>query len=82
MFTSNHARLTVVALLTLAAATARAQQPVAPAADPPPEVGALAPDFALKGATRFGVLRDSVRLSDFRGKTVVLAFFIRARTKG
>jgi cytochrome oxidase Cu insertion factor (SCO1/SenC/PrrC family) len=82
MFTSNQARLALVALLTLAAAAAPAQQPVAPAADPPPEVGALAPDFALKGATRFGVLRDSVRLSDFRGKTVVLAFFYRARTKG
>jgi cytochrome oxidase Cu insertion factor (SCO1/SenC/PrrC family) len=82
MFTSNQARLALVALLTLAAAAARAQQPVAPAADPPPPVGALAPDFALKGATRYGVLRDSVRLSDFRGKTVVLAFFFKARTKG
>jgi peroxiredoxin len=28
------------------------------------------------------VLRDPVRLSDLRGKTVVLAFFYRARTKG
>jgi hypothetical protein len=82
MFTSNQAGLALVALLTLAAATAQAQQPVAPAADPPPEIGALAPDFALRGATRYGVLRDSVRLSDFRGKTVVLAFFYRARTKG
>lgn len=47
-----------------------------------PAVGALAPDFALPGATRYGLLRAPVRLSDFRGKTVVLAFFIRARTKG
>jgi cytochrome oxidase Cu insertion factor (SCO1/SenC/PrrC family) len=82
MFTSNQARLALVALLTLAAATARAQQTVAPAADATPEVGAVAPDFALSGATRYGVLRDSVRLSDFRGKTVVLAFFYRARSKG
>ena len=42
----------------------------------------MAPDFALPGATRYGRLRDPVRLSDFRGKTVVLAFFYRARTKG
>jgi len=42
----------------------------------------MAPDFALHGATRYGLLRDPVRLSDFRGKTVVLAFFYRARTKG
>jgi peroxiredoxin len=42
----------------------------------------MAPDFTISGATRFGLLRDSVRLSDFRGQTVVIAFFIRARTKG
>jgi hypothetical protein len=48
----------------------------------PLEVGALAPDFEIPGATRYGVLRDPVRLSDFRGKTVVLAFFFRARTRG
>ena len=46
------------------------------------EVGATAPDFAIPGATRFGILRDPVRLSDFRGTTVVLAFFYRARTPG
>lgn len=42
----------------------------------------MAPDFALSAATRYGLLRDPVHLSDFRGKTVVLAFFYRARTKG
>ena len=77
----KHARLPLVlATLALTASTASAQQS-APAASLP-EVGATAPDFALPGATRYGVLRDSVRLSDFRGKTVVLAFFYRARTKG
>lgn len=49
---------------------------------PPLEVGAVAPDFELPGATRYGMLRDPVRLSDFKGKTVVLAFFFKARTKG
>jgi hypothetical protein len=49
---------------------------------PPLDVGAVAPDFALPGGTRYGVLRDPVRLSDFKGKTVVLAFFFRARTRG
>jgi len=48
----------------------------------PLEVGAMAPDFGLVGATRFGVLRDQVHVSDFRGKTVVLAFFYRARSSG
>ncbi len=45
-------------------------------------VGDTAPDFELPGATRYGVLRDPVRLSDYRGETVVLAFFFRVRTPG
>jgi cytochrome oxidase Cu insertion factor (SCO1/SenC/PrrC family) len=49
---------------------------------PPLEIGAVAPDFALPGATRYGVLTTPVHLSDFKGKTVVLAFFYHARTKG
>ncbi len=45
-------------------------------------VGAMAPDFTITGATRYGVLQDPVRLSDLRGEVVVLAFFFRARTPG
>lgn len=45
-------------------------------------VGEMAPDFALPGATRYGLLQDPVRLSDYRGETVVLAFFFRVRTPG
>lgn len=68
---------------TLVGATA-AQQPATPPppAAPPLEVGAVAPDFTMSGATRYGVLRNPVHLSDFKGKTVVLAFFFRARTRG
>jgi cytochrome oxidase Cu insertion factor (SCO1/SenC/PrrC family) len=80
---------TVLSVAALAAApplvaVAAAQQPQAALAPQQPalEVGATAPDFALAGATRYGVLRDPVRLSDFKGKTVVLAFFFRARTRG
>ena len=78
------ARRTIIALAAtlLAGTAARAQQPTTAPAYPAPEVGAMAPDFALPGATRYGLLRDPVRLSDHRGKTVVLAFFYRARTKG
>ena len=46
------------------------------------DVGEMAPDFELIGSTRYGTLRAPVRLSDFRGKTVVLAFFYRVRTPG
>jgi len=45
-------------------------------------VGEVAPDFALPGATRHGLLQNPIRLSDYRGETVVLAFFFRARTPG
>ncbi|MCI0432467.1 MAG: redoxin domain-containing protein [Gemmatimonadetes bacterium] len=58
------------------------QQQAAQPTTPPLEVGAVAPDFEIPGATRFGALRDPVKLSDFKGKTVVLAFFFRARTRG
>lgn len=69
-----------VPLLAALAAPAAAQQAAAPA--PELAVGAVAPDFALPGATRFGALRSPIHLSDFKGKTVVLAFFYKARTKG
>ena len=59
-----------------------AAPPAPPPGPPPLEVGAVAPDFALPGATRYGTLRAPVRLSDFKGKTVVLAFFFKARTRG
>jgi len=45
-------------------------------------VGEMAPDIEVAGATRHGVLADPVRLSDYRGETVVLAFFFRVRTRG
>lgn len=68
------------AALVAAAPAARAQSgPNAPSA---PDVGQVAPDFSAPGATRYGLLGEPVKLSDFRGKTVVLAFFFKARTKG
>ncbi len=45
-------------------------------------VGEMAPDFALPGATRYGALANPIRLGDYRGETVVLAFFFRVRTRG
>lgn len=47
-----------------------------------PTVGQRAPDFSLPAATRAGSQARPVRLRDFKGKTVVLAFFYKARTKG
>jgi peroxiredoxin Q/BCP len=68
--------------LLLATGSARAQQPAAAPAPAGPQVGDMAPDFTLPGATRYGLLQNPIHLSDFRGQTVVLAFFPKARTKG
>ncbi len=68
------------AVLALSPPLARAQQ--AAAQYPLLAVGQPAPDFALTGATRDGVTKTPVHLSDYRGKTVVLAFFFKARTRG
>jgi AhpC/TSA family len=57
-------------------------QTVTPPAPAGPGVNDVAPDFTLNGATRYGLLKTPVRLSDYRGRTVVLAFFYQARTKG
>ena len=59
-----------------------AQQSSGDSLTAPLEIGAVAPDFAMNGATRYGVLARRIHLSDFKGKTVVLAFFYQARTKG
>ena len=73
----------VAALLAVGCALApsvRAQAPTPDASGP--AVGAQAPDFSLPGATRYGLLKGPVHLADYRGQTVVLAFFYQARTKG
>lgn len=75
--------ISVALALAVTPVLAAQQSPAgAKTATPPLEVGAVAPDFSLPGATRYGVLAKPVRLSDFKGKTVVLAFFFKARTSG
>ncbi|HEV7447594.1 MAG TPA: hypothetical protein VGO18_33820 [Steroidobacteraceae bacterium] len=84
-------RMSRCSLVVVAAATAlpagaarsvAAQQPAVAEAASGPAVGDVAPDFTLRGATRYGLLQTPVRLADYRGSTVVLAFFYQARTKG
>jgi peroxiredoxin len=68
-----------VAALISTVSVARAQ---APASEPGPKVGEMAPDFTLAGATKDGLLKAPVTLSKLRGQTVVVAFFPKARTSG
>jgi peroxiredoxin Q/BCP len=60
-----------------------APPPVSAQGHPTPlAIGDSAPDFTLPVGTRDGILPLPARLRDFRGQTVVLAFFYKARTGG
>ena len=72
----------VVASLSIVGGASGAQQAAAPTIALGPAVNDVAPNFALAGATRYGLLKTPVTLADYRGRTVVLAFFFKARTKG
>jgi thioredoxin-dependent peroxiredoxin len=76
----RNATVLAAALVTFVT-TAHAQ---APAAQPEvgPKVGEMAPDFSLPGATIDGVMKGPISLSQFKGQTVVIAFFPKARTSG
>jgi peroxiredoxin Q/BCP len=64
------------------AAAAQAAQAYQAAVPAPPEVGQMAPDFTLPWADSAGVRSAPVKLSDLRGKVVVVAFYPQDRTQG
>lgn len=76
------AALTALTGLTLGAPSPSSAQDEVEPVPPAIEVGAIAPDFSIPGATRHGVLAEPVTLKEYEGKTVVLSFFFRARTRG
>ncbi|MBI1809031.1 MAG: redoxin domain-containing protein [Gemmatimonadetes bacterium] len=69
-------------VLLLAAASMAGAQAAPAQPEPGPKVGDVAPGFSLGGATREGVLKAPVSLAQFKGQTVVVAFFPKARTTG
>jgi peroxiredoxin Q/BCP len=79
---SQFAIAALTAGILVGAAPAWGQQPTPGSAATAPDTGKMAPDFTLPGSTRFGLLKEPIKLSEFRGQTVVLAFFPKARTKG
>jgi peroxiredoxin len=74
--------LRAVSLTVLAAALVGLAAAHAWAQGDGPQVGDMAPDFSLPGASKAGVTERALRLADFRGQTVVISFFPKARTKG
>jgi peroxiredoxin Q/BCP len=77
-----HRKATILATALATSVTmAHAQTPAAPPVTGL-KVGEMAPDFTLSGSTQEGLLARPIHLAEFRGQTVVLAFFPKARTKG
>jgi hypothetical protein len=77
-------RIALPSMALVVAAALPAQQPAqAPATAPLPipEVGSMAPDFTFRAVTKDGIGK-SAKLSDYKGQTVVIWFFFKARTKG
>ena len=81
--------LSLAALFTVASvASAQASPPAtttqgrAPAPATGPDTGVVAPSFTAPGADKSGTLAKPISLADFKGKTVILAFFPAARTSG
>ncbi len=78
----RNATLAVAALVT-SVTFANAQAPAAVTQpEVGPKVGDVAPDFTLSGATVNGVMSSPISLSKFKGQTVIIAFFPKARTTG
>ena len=74
------------AALLAVAPVAGAQAPAVPtaavSAPPAPELGQMAPDFTAQWADGSGARATPVKLSDLRGKVVVMAFYPKDRTQG
>jgi peroxiredoxin len=75
-------RLLPLLAIAVIAAPALASAQAAPTAVPAPEVGQMAPDFTAAWADASGAKASPVKLSDLRGKVVVLAFYPKDRTSG
>jgi peroxiredoxin Q/BCP len=78
LYSAGSLTLALGALLIADPSVLTAQTP----ADHAPAVGDVAPDFTVPASRAGQVLPKPFKLSDYRGKTVVLAFFPKARTSG
>jgi peroxiredoxin Q/BCP len=77
-----HRNVTATLLALVTTVTVAGAQNAAPAPEMGPKVGEMAPDFTLPGASKDGTMKAPIQLSKFRGQTVVVAFFPKARTSG
>lgn len=68
--------------VTNVGAQGQSAQAAPPADSLAPQVGAMAPDFTLPWADSSGTRSSSVKLSELRGKVVVIAFYPADRTSG
>jgi peroxiredoxin Q/BCP len=66
----------------VAPTAAPATQPAAPPPPPEIDIGKTAPDFTMDWANATGPIEKPLKLSDLRGKVVVLAFYPADRSSG
>ena len=80
----THLSSFAAALMCATVATAQAPAPQPAPLPPPPEVdvGKVAPDFTMEWADSSGPIAKPVKLSELRGKVVVLAFYPADRSSG
>ena len=82
----THSSSFAALVFSAAIASAQAPAPATPPASPPPppeiDVGKIAPDFTMDWADASGPIEKPVKLSDLRGKVVVLAFYPADRSSG
>ena len=72
----------LLAVAPMAGAQAPAVPTAAASAPAAPELGQVAPDFTAQWADGSGARTTPVRLSELRGKVVVMAFYPKDRTQG
>jgi thioredoxin-dependent peroxiredoxin len=72
----------LLAVAPMAGAQAPAVPTAAASAPAAPELGQMAPDFTAQWADGAGARATPVKLSDLRGKVVVMAFYPKDRTQG
>lgn len=85
MNTGKFSAVAFVAAMVVAPAAFAQTPAAAPVVLPPPpeiEVGQMAPDFTIQVADSAGVRATPLKLSDMRGKVVVLAFYPADKSSG
>lgn len=82
MQTGKFRRISLPVVAATVLAFGATQQVNAQQPEQGPKVGDAAPAFSVRAVTKDGPMATPITLADQKGKTVILAFFPKARTRG